>query len=173
VAKRQDKICDMLTLLGLLAVIAVGTSSLLPATPAEEGAEEETVETATPQPALEETVEEVPMREDPPVAEEQTAEPVAIDTLAAVPAPVSPADTLEEHAPCRYANGGNASRPRIFHKRQRGRVSLKPQRPIYQFTGRRCGFCFPYETVSNSKRMPATKWLKASALDSMCMKRLS
>lgn len=96
----QDKICNVLTFVGLLSVIAWGTSSLLPDTSPEPGPVAAPTVAMPDSGAVSETMDELPAVEDPAPAaaepdtlrpdtlmtdlpaDEETAEPAAGDSLA-------------------------------------------------------------------------------------------
>lgn len=91
----QDKVCDALTLVCLLGVTAVGTASLLPK------AKADTSENRTPvvedtEAAHADTLKELPLVEDRPLAEDKPSETLVPDTCSTVSAPTS--DSIE-HAP--------------------------------------------------------------------------
>lgn len=90
-ANLQDRICNGLTLVGLLCVIGFGIASLRPeaeALPEPEPAPQVPQEASVPP----DTLEEVPMVEDRPAPKPEIPDSLKPDTLKAVPA-----DTL--HAP--------------------------------------------------------------------------
>lgn len=78
----QDKICNVLTLLGLLSVIAWGTSSLLPDTSPESEPEEAPTVAMPDTTTVTETMEELPAVADPvpEVAEPDTLLPDTLTT---------------------------------------------------------------------------------------------
>lgn len=100
----QDKICNGLTFVGLLTVIAVGMASLWPkvaAQPSELTAPEESATDAMPL----DTLEELPMIEERPIVEEQANDTFANDTLSAIE-PTSP-DSATHHSTEHHATEPN------------------------------------------------------------------
>lgn len=91
----QDKICNGLTFVGLLTVIAVGTASLWPevsAKPSELTSPDEPMTEAMPL----DTLEELPMIEERPLVEEHPKDTFATDTMLTVE-PSSPDSSLHHH----------------------------------------------------------------------------
>ena len=76
----QDKVCDALTLVGLLAVIGLGSASLLPESPEPEKAEEAATADSTLL-APTDTLTEVPTPVEPVRQEEAKADTLATDSL--------------------------------------------------------------------------------------------
>lgn len=77
----QDKLCDALTLVGLLCVIAFGSWSLLPEADEAPLLQQE-VEIAPDEPLPADTLEEVNVPKEAPATVEETADSLSADTLA-------------------------------------------------------------------------------------------
>lgn len=84
----QDKVCDVLTLAGLLGVTAFGTVSLWPEAKADSSEKPAPIseESESVQP---DTLKELPLIEDKPVAGEKPADTLASDSISAMPASAS------------------------------------------------------------------------------------
>ena len=94
----QRNICNALTFLFLVGVVAAGAVSLWPeAQPAPLTGPEPEEELAEPVPA--DTLDEVPMVEDVKEVKETCPDSLPADTAAATPRPALPADTARHAAP--------------------------------------------------------------------------
>ena len=94
----QQKICNVLTFLFLLGVIAGGVWSLWPEAEASPLTEPDPEE-ETPELVPADTLEEVPMVEDVKEVKETRPDSLPADTAAATPRPALPADTARHAAP--------------------------------------------------------------------------
>lgn len=112
-SSRQDKLCNALTLVGLLAVIICGTVSLWPESQAQPAAQPAETLDATSEAQPTDTLPEVPLVETQPVAQPKNEERGESDSLeAAATQPVDTVHTTKHHTPATQpAEGGNHAEP--------------------------------------------------------------